>query len=421
MVDTVLECLIAFHQSRHLLGLLRVATGLVGCCAGPVRAFDSQDNDDDDDDGDGSKRSDNDNDDNDDDNDDNDDNSGKGNSGQGDQHPPWQGSGESDDGQQQPPPDGRASVDEGKTRGNARGIVPAKSRVTELQDWRPLVVRLVECGHLFLGADVGDTRLCHAAFDLVRGGCEVLAPYPRLLFPLLHRIWPAVVPRLHPGVTTVSLTGAVTFVTELLAVEGCGDFLRVRFREGVWPCLQGFVRRVCQVYAPSSSSSSATPRLSRDALVVVGAAGSVVPAPHQAQDGDALNGGPHEGVGATLPPSAQPAAPELLNGKERVLLLVLRCLTRLAERHRECSMLRGLSWDVCCAVVPLVVGKGVPSAVVTAAHGLYTALAEHVDADGVWLFLARVGPRKVCSPPAVCSWLPAVTLGGEASLAWTHA
>jgi hypothetical protein len=407
MVDTVVDCLEAYQQSAHVVGLLRIARGLLSCCSASLDAelaagftpptFDDDEDEDED---------------------------AEGEEGPGKQLGAGAG---------------------GKVP--ARGPSDTKARV---RAWQGVVVRLVGACHPYLGSPGDGMRVCVAAFEVLRAGCGALAPFPRTLFPLLHTTWqwampclrapaaPALVPpSLLLGVHATPLaTGPATgppsgsapyhataavscleWLGDVLALPGCASFLRTRFGEDVWPVTSAVLRHAVR---PAHA-------LTRSALQLVPAATSAVGGgPFQRASvgsgtGAGMSGGLGAGAavlgaGAAVGPSEPPPPLE----DERLVLAVLRCLQGVCDGTDTPALLRGLAWDAACLLLPLL-SVHVPTGVREAAAGVYVSLSRAVDADVVWLVLRRAsGAKETLGPPVGCPFLPPVAVGGEASLLWAN-
>jgi hypothetical protein len=255
------------------------------------------------------------------------------------------------------------------------------------QAWQQLVVRIAEAAVHFIGSL--DAYVIHAAYSVLRRACHALAAAPKVLYPLLHRLWPHVVPRLRrPTISSshanIAAYASLEFVCALMTDLNCASFLRSRFVETVWPAARAALQRGCP-WALISHLSAA-------ALELHGSS-------H------------HESTDVVV----------TLTADERVLAAVLRMLSAMSSQPAASNVIQPLAWDVCCVVIPYL-SSASPQALQQECRQLLSALARNVDADLVWLFLARIAPGNTGFDHAG-GGLPSFTLGCDINdkhaLRWT--
>lgn len=259
--------------------------------------------------------------------------------------------------------------------------------------WHALVVEMAEGAATLLGADDGHVVYC--AFQVLHRACNILSVNRTVLFPLLHRVWPDVIPRLKvasmslPSSThaRVAMNGALELVCALLTDVRCSDFLRHRFVESVWPALRGVLAAGCP--------------WAKAATVV---------------DVSSLHLPSWDTVTSQALSVAQSA-------DDRIVSQVLTTCASLSASDVTCCMIRAVVWEVCCACVPYL-SSSVSPLLQDHGHRVFVELWS-VDSPAVWLFLSRIAPVSgslSVSPPPDVSWLPAPTVGctsSQQSLKWT--
>ena len=259
----------------------------------------------------------------------------------------------------------------------------------ELKDWRTLVVRMAEASAQFVGAE--DGHVVQSAFAVLIRATASLRNSTRVLFPLLHRVWPAVVPRLRVGPLhsqhhKIAVAATVDFVCQLMTTWACADFLRSRFTETVWPPLRDMLQRGC----PWAQQTV----LHRAALQFTASSAA-----------------------------ESTAIIASLSMEDRVLERVLIMFASVAREPQNCGMLRGILWQLCCAALPYLASVAAPQLQQAAIH-VFEALHAHVDAPAAWLFLHRCSARVATfSPPPSLLSLPAIAIGvdphSKQPLKWT--
>ncbi len=354
-MDALVECMATAEVEAEVLGLLRVALALVSC-------YDTRQQ---------HRRA-----------------TGDGEGGGGDDASDGDGGSDDDDDDDDDDGDG---ANDGHDDAQRRDIGPGADHRRSLRDWHDVVVRIADQTHVFFGADL--PTVSFHAFAVFTRCCELLRLRRRLLHPLLHRAWPAVAPRLQPGAPPVCRLCAVRLVYRLFTDLSCAQFLCTRFRETVWPAFvdvlrdgawwlpRRHVRRSDLLVATRADASSDAGLRARSSA-------------HGSVDGD---GGPSSAA------------------MDRCSSEVLRCIEAVATSSDGPAVLRPVAWQLCASTAPFILSSSPPPLLRLAAATL-TAVATRVDGDAVWLYLHRLLPRVVLTPP--CDAVRAVVVGGDASLAW---
>lgn len=236
--------------------------------------------------------------------------------------------------------------------------------------YRALAIEILDRSGYFVATP--EPVACCQVLALMEDGFLLLARSQKQLLPLIHRLWPSLLPRLHAE--SRAIVAAAARVISTLA-EVAGDFIASRFVEDVWP---EFRRQL-----ESINFEEDVPKITRSMLVLdVSSSRTEV---GQGQD---------EGDAQSTANAAQVTSLGRKTQEIRQLLAILSCITTVAQHTDAVSSLVPEVLASCAKFLH----RAVPSEIVETTTTLLLALYE-LNGDEVFCAIAALADWEPPRPP----------------------
>lgn len=235
--------------------------------------------------------------------------------------------------------------------------------------YRALTVEILDRSGYFVATP--DPMACCQVLSLMEEGFLLLKRSQKQLLPLIHRLWSALLPRLHAESRAI-VTAAAQVVATLSTIAG--DFIASRFVEDIWPV---FRSRLASINVDVTA-----PKLTRSMLLL---------SPQQDADVESDQA-------AAVSPNIADTGSTVLGRKTqeiRLLLAILSCLTTVSTHT-----------DAVSQIVPEVLAscskfldRSVPAEIVETTSKLLVALYR-LNGDEVFCAVAALADWEPPRPPS---------------------